>query len=115
MSGGYLYFIANRKLRARKIGVTRKIESLSDRYTREWEILSVIYHPDWQVVSRAEQMALAVIRSKWGYRQRLSSKELAKGATETFGSWFWPTNRKINSIIDECVKLSQASRRMKER
>lgn len=114
MSGGYLYFIVNRKLKARKIGVTRKIESLSDRYTREWKLLSVIYHQDWQTVSRAEQMALGVIRSKWGYRQRLSSKQLRYGATETFGSWFIPTNKKIISILGECVKLSQASRRMKE-
>jgi hypothetical protein len=58
-------------------------------------------------------MALAVIRSKWGYRQRLSSKQLNRGATETFGSWFWPTNKKINLIITECIKLSQAGHRMK--
>lgn len=106
-NGGYIYFIANKKLKARKIGITKKIESLSDRYTRDWTVLYVIYHPDWQVVSRAEQMALANLRSKWGYRQRLSSKELSRGATETFGSMFWPSNKHVQKIILECFKLSQ--------
>lgn len=113
VNGGYLYFIANKRLKARKIGVTKKIESLSDRYTRDWEVLSVIYHPDWQVVSRAEQVALAAIRSKRGYRQRLSSSELRRGSTETFSSWFWPSNRSIRKILHECVVLSQAGHRIK--
>lgn len=111
-SGGYVYFIVNRKLKARKIGITKKIESLSDRYTRDWTVLYVIYHPDWQVVSRAEQLALANLRSKWGYRQKLSKRQLVSGSTETFGSWFWPSNKRVEKIILECFKLSQPDGRL---
>ncbi len=101
--------MVNKRLGVQKIGVTREIESLSDRYTRDWVVASVIYHPDWLVVTRAEQVAFSVLRAHKGYRKSfLTRAHLRNGFTETFKTSFWLPSRVVKKILHECVILSQA-------
>jgi hypothetical protein len=86
---GLFYFISNRSLNARKLGITnpeRKTDRLA-RYGSDWEVLGTWYSKDGEQIRKLETQMLRWIRKDNGLPVYLGKIDMGKngGHSETFG------------------------------
>lgn len=84
---GILYFLANRELEARKIGITNAGKTRLAKFEQKgWVVLNILEHRDGQLIYDLEQMILRWIRAELGLGAVLSRKQMGSlgGWTETF-------------------------------
>lgn len=88
-SAGILYFIQNRKLGARKIGITNlnaKTKRVEKFVASGWEVLTTYTDTNGLLIRRTEEILLRRIREEFGLPQYLTQADMRgmSGATETF-------------------------------
>jgi len=105
---GVLYFIENRELRARKIGVTNtdaKTDRVGAFIDNGWHLLISIPQDDGQVVLDAEFALFRWLRHELSIPVFLGKVDMANmsGSTETFSSDAGPTNQEVIQKIHEVL------------
>jgi hypothetical protein len=105
---GILYFIENRELRARKIGITNskaKTDRLGSFILNGWTVLLSVSNNDGQKVADAEFMLFRWLRQELKLPVYLGKADMANmtGNTETFASDSGPANQEIIQKIREIL------------
>ena len=88
-SAGILYFIHNKKLAARKIGITNldaRTKRIEKFVSSGWEIVRTYTHENGLLIRKTEEVLLRKIREEHGLPQYLTQQDMRgmSGATETF-------------------------------
>jgi hypothetical protein len=102
-----LYFIENKKLSARKIGITGR--PLSLRYFQDWKLIHQVQHENIHVIRICEKKILQILRQKYRLKVKLDKAQLGFGYTETFDIKGRPSNRKIARLMNSLVCEVSAS------
>ena len=71
----FFYFIENKDLQVKKIGITNDLASIRSRFGQRWELVGFLYSEDHKAIKRAEQVTLQAIRMAQNRRNYLSEMD----------------------------------------
>ena len=108
---GLLYFIANKKLFARKVGITNpdRNDTRLSKFGEEWRVICVFEHEDGGVVRQVEAGFFRWLRKELGVPAYLGKEEMgsAGGQSETF-EWDYPSNEEVIKKLKALFSSHQA-------
>jgi hypothetical protein len=103
---GWLYIIENRKLKARKFGITNNLESRLNQHGRDWEVVYANRN-NGVFISVTETLLKKFISDKLPLRTVTYDEMRHTGFTETFKMSRRLPNRKIVKYIRKLIEALQ--------
>jgi hypothetical protein len=103
---GWLYIIENRKLKARKFGITNNLESRLNQHGRDWEVVYANRN-NGVFISVTETLLKKFISDKLPLRTVTYDEMRHTGFTETFKMSRRLSNRKIVKYIRNLIEALQ--------